>query len=689
MKFVLLLLGCIAANLYCHAQYVYTIKADSVKLSSACDSTELILMNHTQGINGFLYNTGNGRTVFQRGALKLSDSTFLIGADTLKIPQPQGFVLLNPGTAQSGNPDISGSFTVTGTNTTNGMSVATQKAVAGYLGITSNSELNASIGDTGSLDFSKIATSINTPAAILNFGYNNFKSLSSITTANTSIGIGQYVLDSMKTGDFNIGIGYYALDAWNATGGFNTALGDNSMTLLKTGNGNTAIGSNTLEYGLTMTGTTALGFEAGQNSTGSFNVFDGMLAGYSDSASYNVAIGYESMYKNTSGMENLSAGTMSLEMNKSGSYNTALGAYAMSDNTTGSENTVVGNSTMELNIDGSSNTAMGASALQNKVHGSEDVAIGVLALDEESNGNSNTGVGYGALLNTLGSNNTALGDNAGYSLSSGNYNSAVGESTLSSSTSNSGSFITAMGYYAGSSPYGSAKSNCIYLGAEAGANADTGNYKLYIGSSGTNALYGDMANHNYIINPLNPGVSVGYTLDVQNSNGAPGNLHVAGTIYGDSSALLKTAPVGGSDTKWALPIRDSATGKLVNIAAGTSGQVLVAGATGKPGWEIQGSGILLVSATSATMTAASTIYNITGSSNTAITLPLISTVYQTGSTGNITASFHVKIASANNITVTVTSPNSGATIDGSTSYTFSGAYQSKTFYTDGTNWWVQ
>jgi hypothetical protein len=66
------------------AQYVYTIKADSVKITN-CDSAELILENHTQNIPGFLFNTGNGRTIFKRGAQKLNDSTYLIGADTIKV----------------------------------------------------------------------------------------------------------------------------------------------------------------------------------------------------------------------------------------------------------------------------------------------------------------------------------------------------------------------------------------------------------------------------------------------------------------------------------------------------------------------------------------------------------------------------------------------------------------------------
>jgi hypothetical protein len=81
------LLFLIAMNLFAYpvfSQYVYTITADSVKLTS-CDSSELIIMNHTQNVPGFLFNTGNGRTVFRRGAQKLGDSAYLIGADTVKV----------------------------------------------------------------------------------------------------------------------------------------------------------------------------------------------------------------------------------------------------------------------------------------------------------------------------------------------------------------------------------------------------------------------------------------------------------------------------------------------------------------------------------------------------------------------------------------------------------------------------
>jgi hypothetical protein len=114
MKFVLLLSLCMGTVIISRAQYVYTIKADSVKLTNSCDSTELILLNHTQGVNGFLYNPGTGRTYFQRGLLKLSDSTYLIGADTLKVIPFGNAVLLNPSSPQNGNVSIIGTMSVQG-----------------------------------------------------------------------------------------------------------------------------------------------------------------------------------------------------------------------------------------------------------------------------------------------------------------------------------------------------------------------------------------------------------------------------------------------------------------------------------------------------------------------------------------------------------------------------------------------
>jgi hypothetical protein len=80
-------------------EYTYTIKADSVLLTgNTCDSTELILLNHTQDTTGFLFNPGPGnpgRTFFRHGLIQVSQGVYLIGADTLNIINALG---VNPGT---------------------------------------------------------------------------------------------------------------------------------------------------------------------------------------------------------------------------------------------------------------------------------------------------------------------------------------------------------------------------------------------------------------------------------------------------------------------------------------------------------------------------------------------------------------------------------------------------------------
>ncbi|WP_242696398.1 hypothetical protein [Longitalea luteola] len=80
---MLLVLTCTGQAIY--AQYVYTIKADSVKITNTCDTAELIIENHTQNVPGFLYNKGKGRTEFRRGVFAINDSLYLIGGDTMNL----------------------------------------------------------------------------------------------------------------------------------------------------------------------------------------------------------------------------------------------------------------------------------------------------------------------------------------------------------------------------------------------------------------------------------------------------------------------------------------------------------------------------------------------------------------------------------------------------------------------------
>jgi hypothetical protein len=91
MKRFLFLLVLVCTKQVIHAQYIYTIKADSVKITNSCDTAELIIENHTQTVPGFLFNKGRGRTEFRRGLLKLTDSVYVVGGDTLRMnPWLQG-----------------------------------------------------------------------------------------------------------------------------------------------------------------------------------------------------------------------------------------------------------------------------------------------------------------------------------------------------------------------------------------------------------------------------------------------------------------------------------------------------------------------------------------------------------------------------------------------------------------------
>ncbi|WP_207513822.1 hypothetical protein [Longitalea luteola] len=82
--FVLALL-CLEKTLHAQTPYIYTIKADSVKITNTCDTAELIIENHTQHVPGFLFNKGRGRTEFRRPLSKVSDSIYLVGVDTLSL----------------------------------------------------------------------------------------------------------------------------------------------------------------------------------------------------------------------------------------------------------------------------------------------------------------------------------------------------------------------------------------------------------------------------------------------------------------------------------------------------------------------------------------------------------------------------------------------------------------------------
>ncbi|WP_211330020.1 hypothetical protein [Deminuibacter soli] len=62
---LLLILGLVGFAVPLTAQFTYTIKADSVKITNENCSAELIIENSTKNVEGFLFNYGKGRTRFR------------------------------------------------------------------------------------------------------------------------------------------------------------------------------------------------------------------------------------------------------------------------------------------------------------------------------------------------------------------------------------------------------------------------------------------------------------------------------------------------------------------------------------------------------------------------------------------------------------------------------------------------
>ena len=134
------------------------------------------------------------------------------------------------------------------------------------------------------------------------------------------------------------------------------------------------------------------------------------------------------------------------------------------------------------------NSAFGQSAFTSNTTGSNNVAFGQSALTANTTGTSNVAIGYFALSGiTTQAQNVALGAQSG---GTGAANTAVGHQAL---FSNTGQNNAALGHQAGQSSTGSSNviigksssaatfSNCVILGRDATA---TGNNQFVVGSDG-------------------------------------------------------------------------------------------------------------------------------------------------------------------------------------------------------------
>lgn len=332
-------------------------------------------------------------------------------------------------------------------------------------------------------------------------------------------------------------------------------------------NQNTAIGFRSLFSNTTGSQNTANGSQSlHNNTTGSYNAAYGYQSLYSNVAGSNAtAIGYRAMlYANNTataftnynvalGFEALLGSTTAA--NNTGNYNTALGYQTLFSNTSGNNNIANGYQSLYFNTTGTKNTANGNYSLYSNTTGTDNVANGYQALFANTIGLQNTANGnYSLYSNTTGFYNTANGNQSLYSNTTGDKNTANGCQSLSSNTM--GAENTANGHEAlFSNTFGSRNTA---NGFQSLSSNTTGSNNTALGYN-ANVSAGDLTNATAIGN----GATVNASNKVQIGDGAVTAVQL-GT---GSTVTLETG--------------------LIKLTGGTpgAGKVLTSDAAGLASWQ--------------------------------------------------------------------------------------------------------
>jgi hypothetical protein len=263
-------------------------------------------------------------------------------------------------------------------------------------------------------------------------------------TSSGNTAIGDLALDSITTGTQSTAVGYEAL--YKTTGSPNEALGYTAGEYITAGADNIAIGSNA------MVSTSAHPLTA--TSAGNIAIGDNALTSITGGAISNLAIGYNALTSSTinSTSPNLAIGTGALQYATTGTYNFAIGNLAMQGSSGNGQtgagyNVALGDSALiAIQTTAQYNTAIGSLALATLTTGLNNTAIGFDAL-ADTNGTGSIAIGGEALQFSTGSPNTAIGTQAGRYITTGTDNFAIGHFALlgTSASPITGNYNTALG----------------------------------------------------------------------------------------------------------------------------------------------------------------------------------------------------------------------------------------------------
>lgn len=472
-------------------------------------------------------NGGTGATTAQTAINALSggvtSGSYLRGNGTnvvLSTIQAADVPTLNQNTTGTSS-NVTGTVAIAngGTgSTTAGAALTALGAQATLVSGTNIKTINStSLLGSGNLTVVTSAAGSNTEIQFNNFG--SFASSSGLTwnagsstlTANTL-----QVTNNSSISGLSVGKGYSYQSECTAFGV--SALASTSNTA----NSNTAIGYQTLFSNTTGTGSVAIGSTALKyNTTGNYNTAIGYQSMWNTSTGYsNTAVGYQTLQSTNTGIGNSAFGTAALYSNTSGLYNTAIGSGSLYANTTGTSNVAIGNSASISAVGAYYTVAIGFESLYSNVAGFAAVAIGYGSQYYANNSASgyysyNISIGYQSLRGS-----TTAANNTGIS------NIAIGYQPLYSNTT--GSDNVSHGYQS------------LYTNSTGSKNIALGSFSLQTNSTGNqNVAIG----YNALISATTASnnVSIGYNSGYSITTGANNTVFGASALYSNLTGSYATA----------------------------------------------------------------------------------------------------------------------------------------------------
>lgn len=339
-----------------------------------------------------------------------------------------------------------------------------------------------------------------------------------------------------------IGLDSSAL-SWSLTGNSSTIDGTNFIGTVDNVPLNFRV--NNQKAGTINTTHTFLGYQAGNSNTENFNIGIGDNAFFTNTTGYhNIAIGSNALYKNSTGIENIAIGSNAMHENTTSSANTAIGYEAMYLNIDHGENVAVGYQALRSN-NADSNTAVGYQSLYANTLGDSNTAVGRESLRNSTTGSANTALGRESLhMNTTGANNSAFGNKSLRNNTTGNENTSGGDLSLFSNDTGSGNSA----YGINSLFHNLSGQVNTGIGKETLYNNITGNYNVALGfaslysntSGDQNIAIGMESSRDNISGAGN--IAIGLEASRINSSGnnnvAVGNFALYNNVSGSNNTAL-------------------------------------------------------------------------------------------------------------------------------------------------------